>query len=74
MYRIKEEKIREMKEYRTNLYSEKTGLNASYLSSIINASQKCTEIIAKSILSVKFNISFYDIRLNELLKEYFKEE
>lgn len=74
MYRIKEDKVPEMKEYRTKLYSEKTGLNANYLSSILNSTINCSEIIAKSILSVKFNISFYDIYLNELLKEYFEEE
>ena len=74
MYRIKENKISEMKEFRTNLYSEKTGLHPSYLSSILNASQKCTEIIAKAILSVKFDISFYDTKLNELIEKYFDEE
>lgn len=74
MYRIKEERIPEMKEYRTKLYSEKTGLNANYLSSILNATMGCSEIIARAILSVKFNISFYDTRLNELVKKYFEEE
>ena len=74
MYRIKQEKIPEIKEYRTSLYSEKTGLNANYLSSILNATMNCSEIIAKAVLSVKFNISLYDVRLNDLLKEYFEEE
>lgn len=74
MYRIKKEKIPEIKEYRTSLYSEKTGLNLAYLSAVLNANQKCSEVIAKSILSIKFNISFYDMRINELLEEYFEEE
>lgn len=74
MYRIKEEKKEEIKEYRTNSYVEKTGLTQPYVSGILNGTQKCSEIIAKAILSIKFNISFYDIRLNELLEEYFKEE
>lgn len=74
MYRLKEEKKEEMKNYRTNLYVEKIGIAQPYLSSIINGTQSCSEIIAKAMLSVRYNISFYDIRLNELLKEYFKEE
>lgn len=74
MYRIKESKKEEIKEYRTNYYVEKTGLTQPYVSGIVNGTQKCTEIIAKALLSVKFDISFYDTRLNELVKKYFEEE
>lgn len=74
MYLIKEEKIKDIKKYRTSFYKEKTGLALSYVSGAINRKIKCSEITAKAILSVCFDISFYNEQMDKLLKEYFKEE
>lgn len=74
MYLIKEKKIEEIKKYRTSFYCKKTGLALSYLSAVTNGNLKCTEITARAILSVYFGIPISDDKMEELLKEYFKEE
>lgn len=74
MYLIKEEKKDDIKKFRTSYYSQNTGLNVSYLSSILNANQKCTEITARAILSACLEIPVSDEKMPELLNEYFREE
>lgn len=74
MYLIKEKKNEEIKRIRTKTYAEKTGLTPNYISAVLNRKLKCTEVGAKSLLSVCFDITFNDKRMEELIEEYFKEE
>ena len=74
MYLVKKEKNDELKRIRTKCYAEKTGFTPNYISAVLNGNLKCTEPGAKAILSVSFDISFYDKQMEKLLKEYFMEE
>lgn len=74
MYRIKDQNSEVIKIYKTGYYKRNTGANLSYLSSILNGNSNCTELLAKAILSIRFNISFTDEKMQELLEKYFEEE
>lgn len=74
MYLIKEKKNEEIKRIRTKTYAEKTGLTPNYISAVLNRKLKCTEIGAKAIISVCFDITFNNAEMEELIEEYFEEE
>ena len=74
MYFIREEKKEEIKKIRTNYYSKKLGITPNFVSNILNGRIKCTEITARGIISIYYDISLNDTRIEELLEEYFKEE
>lgn len=74
MYRIKKEVIELFKEFRTNSYAKHLGIDASYVSSILNANRPCTTIIAISMISVRFDLTLRYIVDNNLLEKYFTKE
>ncbi len=74
MYRLKEEFVDFFKEFRTNAYAKYMGCDATYVSSIINASKSCTTLFAQSIISVRFDVSVRHIVENDLLEKYFTKE
>lgn len=74
MYKIREEFIELFKEFRTNAYSKHIGIDAAYVSTIINANRACSTIIAQAMISVRFDVSFRYIVENDLLEKYFTKE
>lgn len=74
MYKIREENNIDLKNLKTKYYQDKTGLSLSYLSSILNGNRSCIETNARAILSVRFDISFTNEKMQELLEKYFEEE
>jgi hypothetical protein len=74
MYKIKEDKIKELKDGR-NLrnISEIIGITEQYLSMIFNG-KKCTLIIAWSLVMLKENVLISDRRKAELLDYYFEKQ
>lgn len=71
MYKITEDFSKIVKKYRTKYYKDVLGLNYAFVSSILNGNKNCSEIIAKGILSICFEISLSDERIPELLEKYF---
>lgn len=71
MYKITEDFSRIVKKYRTKYYKDVLGLNYAFVSSILNGNKNCSEIIAKGILSICFEISLSDEKIPKLLEKYF---
>lgn len=75
MYKIKEEKIKEIKDGRTlTILAEILGIHISYLSMIFCRKRACSGLIAKGLISIKKNISMNDDRMEEYLEYYFTRE
>lgn len=74
MFIVKENVSNELKKIRTKCYAEEIGVTPNYMSALLNGSQKCTKLNAKAILSICFNISLINERMEELLDKYFEEE
>ena len=71
MYKITEDFSKIVKKYRTKYYKDVLGLNYAFVSSILNGNKNCSEIIAKGILSIGFEISLSDEKIPKLLEKYF---
>lgn len=71
MYKITEDFSKIVKKYRTKYYKDVLGLNYAFVSSILNGNRNCSEIIAKGILSICFEISLSDEKIPKLLEKYF---
>lgn len=71
MYKITEDFSKIVKKYRTKYYKDVLGLNYGFVSSILNGNRNCSEIIAKGILSICFEISLSDEKIPKLLEKYF---
>lgn len=74
MYRIREEYINYFKEIRTNIYAKESGCTGAFYSSVLNGNKRCTETVARAIISIRENLSFREITLRELLEKYFTRE
>lgn len=74
MYRLKEEYCNFFKEIRAIIYANYNGCNADYMSSILSGSRTCSELTAKSIISIKFDISIKNENMNKYLEKYFAKE
>lgn len=75
MYKIKEERIKEIKDGRTStILSEILEIHMSYLSMIFTRKRACSGLIAKGLISIKKNISINDDRMEEYLEYYFTRE
>lgn len=71
MYKITEEFAKTVKKYRTKYYKEILGLNYGFVSSILNGNRNCSELTAKGIISICFNISLSNEKIPLLLEKYF---
>ena len=71
MYKITEEFSKMVKKYRTRYYKEILGLNYAYMSTILNGSRNCSEIVAKGIISICFGIPLSHEKIPLLLNKYF---
>lgn len=77
MYHITDEFKEMAKKYRVSYYSNKLGITAAHLSNALNGNINCSNIIARGVLSLYFDILLSDNRIEELLEKYFtktKEE
>ena len=75
MYRIKKEYLEFFKDIRTSAYSRYIGIDNTYLSSILNASKSCSEIVAKAMISTRIGVSFKEEEeMNTYLEKYFAKE
>lgn len=73
MYKIREDKIKELKDGRNlRAIGEIIGITEQYLSKIFNG-QQCTKIIAWNLVILKENISITDRRKEDLLNYYFEK-
>ena len=70
MYKINEENVQTLRGMKNEYYATRLDITPQYLSGIFNGA-KCSGILARSILSVFFNISLNDSRIDEYLKKYF---
>lgn len=70
MYKITEEFAIIIGRMKTSYISEVLGMNLAYISTILNG-KKCSQIVAKGILSIYFNIAINDKQMNELIAKYF---
>ena len=74
MHRLKEEYFDFFKEIRTSTYANYIGCDANFVSSIVNGNKSCSEMLAKCILSVRFDISLKDENMSVYLEKYFAKE
>lgn len=70
MYKMTEEFATMTSKMKTSYIAEILGMNLAYISTILNG-KKCSEIVAKGILSIYFNIAINDEQMNELIAKYF---
>lgn len=74
MYKIREDKIKELKDGRNlRTIGEIIGITEQYLSMIFNG-KTCTQIIAWSLVMLRENILITDRRKAELLDYYFEKQ
>lgn len=74
MYKIKKDKIKELKDGRNlRKIGEIIGITEQYLSMIFNGKQ-CTKIIAWSLIILKENVLITDKRQDEFLDYYFEKQ
>ncbi len=71
MYRARSEFTKIAKKYKTKYYKEILGINYGFTSSIINGNKNCSEIIAKGLLSICFEIPLTHEEIPLLLNKYF---
>lgn len=70
MYKINEKEAEILRGMKNEYYSIKLNITPQYLSGIFNGA-KCSGLLAKGIISVYFNISLNDPRMDELIEKYF---
>lgn len=74
MYKVKQDKIKELKDGRNlRTIGEIIGITEQYLSMIFNG-KPCTQIIAWSLIILKEKILITDNRKAELLDYYFEKQ
>lgn len=74
MYKVKKDKIKELKDGRNlRTIGEIIGITEQYLSMIFNG-KPCTQIIAWSLIILKEKILITDNRKAELLDYYFEKQ
>ncbi len=74
MYKVKQNKIKELKDGRNlRTIGEIIGITEQYLSMIFNG-KPCTQIIAWSLIILKEKILITDNRKAELLDYYFEKQ
>lgn len=73
MYKINLETSEILRGMKNTYYAEKLGKTPVYISYVLNG-KKCSEIVAKGILSVYFNVGLNDIKIQELLDKFFIKE
>lgn len=71
MYIITEELKEIIGKFKTIYLQEALGLTNVHIYNILNGKQSCTELIAKAILSICFNIPINDIKMPDLIEKYF---
>ena len=71
MYLMKEELIMISKKFRLKYFQERLGLSYAFCSKIMNGKEICSEVIAKAILSICFDISFTNEDIENKLSQYF---
>lgn len=74
MYLLKKEFLNLFKEIRTSVYTNYLGCDQTFISSILNGNKICSEVIAKALISVKFDITFKSPDMETYLKQYFAKE
>lgn len=74
MYKVKKDKIKELKDGRNlRTIGEIIGITEQYLSMIFNG-KPCTQIIAWSLIILKEKVLITDNRKAELLDYYFEKQ
>ena len=72
MYKIKPELAERLKDGRSNAYlSEATSRGLTMISLVFNGA-KCSEILAKALISIRERIPMNDDKMKELLEYYFE--
>lgn len=74
MYHLNQEYYNFFREIRTCVYASYTGCDQTYISSVLNGNKNCSEMLAKSLISIKCDISIKDEKMNEYLEKYFAKE
>lgn len=73
MYKIRQERKQELLKYKQKYYAEKIGVIQSHISKVMTKG-KCTEMLAKCIVSICHQIAIDDVRMEELIEYYFTRE
>lgn len=74
MYSLREKYLEFFKEIRTRSYTIYTGCDKGFISSVINGNKRCSEVIAKALISIRCDISFKNENMDEYLEKYFAKE
>ncbi len=74
MYLLKKEFIDLFKEIRTKVYAESLGCDAGFMSSVLNGNKICSEMVAKAMINVRFEVHFKSEEMTQLLTKYFAKE
>lgn len=72
MYNVKTELVKDLKGGRTARYiAETLDVTESYISTIFNNKIKCTKIIAMGLISIRYNVAFNSVEMQELIEKHF---
>ena len=74
MYKIKTEELGRLDLFPNKYYAEMLGLTPDYISSIKGGRLSVKTSIAKGIISLAYNISLNDYKMEELLEAHFIKE
>lgn len=74
MYRLKQDKKEFILKISQTQYAKELGVTTPYLCRVMGGVINCKKVIAKGILSIRFQKSMDSVELEELLDEYFSKE
>lgn len=73
MYKIKEENVETLTRIKLTAYSQLLGITSSVLSLLFNCKSTTKLSTAKAIISVAYNISVTDEKMDELVEKHFEK-
>lgn len=74
MYKIRVEKVAELKDGRTNRsISQKVGCSETHINQLFLGNKKCSETLAKLLILMCTNYTKDNCSLDDVVKEYFEK-
>lgn len=74
MYRIKEDTIAKIRRITAAYYCNILGITPQYMSNVLTGRTAAKETLAKSIISLAYDITLDDEQMTELLEKHFTKE
>ena len=74
LYRIRKDKIKELKDGRTNkVFAEKTGLSEAHLCNVLNGNTYCPKYLATLLSLYGVHMQVQEYRIQEIVDYFFEK-